>query len=93
MDYVVPYNYPNQLHIRRDQLAALQEVSLINQNALRLTQREIDIINGHKLLKFMRNRLAHRMEAIQAGYTTWNQQFQYNFSAISSETVTRVNFL
>lgn len=91
LDYKIPYNFQNQQHLTALQLAALREVCLTSQNHYALTQFEINVIDGHKLLKFLRNRLAHRMEAIAAGYGVWINR-NCDLSAICTEMVTRVKF-
>lgn len=53
---------------------------------------EIDVIDGPKLLRFVRNRLAHRMEAIAAGYGTWNNK-KHDSSLVGTHPMGIVLFL
>ena len=91
-DYEVPYSTSNQRGLTTAQKAALYSAGLTSQNLMGLTPYEIKVIDSHKLLTFLRNRIAHRMEAIAARLSTWNSVDLYDFSLLHSELVTLFHF-
>ncbi|KAG2587333.1 hypothetical protein PVAP13_5NG134881 [Panicum virgatum] len=91
-DYEVPYSTSNQRGLTTAQKAALYSAGLTSQKLMGLTPYEIKVIDSHQLLTFLRNRIAHQMEAIAAGLSTWNSVDLYDFSLLHSELVTLVHF-
>lgn len=69
--------------------AALEVACSTSQHLAMLTKFEID---GYKLLSFLRNRLADRMEAIAVGYGTWNKK-KHDSSLVDTHPMRIVLFL
>lgn len=90
-EYEVPHNTPTQQRLTSAQKAALKAIYLTSRDPRGLTDDEAKIIDVHKMLTFLRNRYAHRLEAIAAWEYTWKQQ-RFDFRASHSELVTLVKF-
>lgn len=90
-EYEVPHNTPTQRRLTSAQIAALQAIYLRPSDPRGLTDDEAKTIDVHKMLTFLRNRYAHRLEAIALGKYTWNHQ-GFDFRASHSELVTLVKF-
>lgn len=85
------YNLPsvNQSHpLDQDQMRALTQLKLPYTVGQHITQMQIFVLDGHRLMTYRRHRYSHRMEA---GISNWNAMY-LQFTALKSESAMRVRF-
>ncbi|CAL4890051.1 unnamed protein product [Urochloa decumbens] len=95
--YRVPYNYPNQLELYKEQHEGLLELGIYGRtehHQATLTADQLSMLNALRLFDSLRNRNAHRMEPeIDYYWIQWREMNQQqDFDSQSSELSSKVRF-
>ncbi|CAL4890098.1 unnamed protein product [Urochloa decumbens] len=95
--YRVPYNYPNQTELYKEQHEGLIELGIFGyteHHQAILTSGQLSMLNTLRLFDSLRNRNAHRMEPeIDYNWIQWREMNQgQDFNSQSSELSSKVRF-